>query len=149
MTRQELYFSVSGMVPRPQGSKRHVGGGRLIEASPDLKPWREAIANAVFQAWEETGDSSPFTEAVEVQATFYLPRPKTVKRLLPAVMPDLDKLQRSLGDGLSINCQALADDSLIVKWDARKLYAEDPSQVGVRVAIRTITPAEIIVTIPR
>lgn len=146
MTRQELYFSVFGMTPRPQGSKRHVGGGRLIEASPELKPWREAIANAVYRAWEETGDSRPFTEPVEVRATFYLPRPKTVKRLLPSVPPDLDKLQRSLGDGLSINCQALADDSLIVKWDVTKLYAEDPRDVGVRVAIRTITPAEITVT---
>jgi crossover junction endodeoxyribonuclease RusA len=140
MSRSELFFSVFGMVPRPQGSKRHVGGGVFIEASKDLKPWREAIANAVVQAWAETGDDSSFTEPVEVQATFYLPRPKTVKRLLPSVPPDLDKLQRSLGDGLSINCRCLEDDSLIVKWEVSKLYADSLEESGVRVAIRTVDP---------
>jgi crossover junction endodeoxyribonuclease RusA len=143
MTRSELYFSVYGVTPRPQGSKRHVGNGRLVEASKELKPWRTAVANAVFRAWMETGDDRQFTGPVEVRATFYLPRPKTVKRLLPSVPPDLDKLCRSLGDALSIDCRALADDSLIVKWDVTKLYAEDPRDVGVRVSIRSVEAAEI------
>ena len=30
-------------VPAPQGSKRHVGGGRLVESSKKVKPWRRAV----------------------------------------------------------------------------------------------------------
>lgn len=138
--REELYFTAFG-TPRPQGSKRHIGNGRMVEAS-DVKPWRKAIAHAVFTAFTATGDERPFTEPVEVWATFFLPRPKSVKRLLPSVPPDLDKLCRALGDALSIDCQALADDSLIVKWHASKVYADD-HDAGVRVAIKTIALVEM------
>jgi crossover junction endodeoxyribonuclease RusA len=140
MSRQELYFTAYG-IPRPQGSKRHVGRGILIEAS-DVKPWRRSIAEAVSLAFEASGDDSQFTEAVVVTATFYLPKPKTVKRLLPSVAPDLDKLQRALGDALSIDSPALTDDSLIVRWHAKKLYAETPDKAGVMVAIQTIQHAD-------
>lgn len=138
--RQELYFTAIG-TPRPQGSKRHVGNGRMVEAS-DVKPWRKAIADAVNRAWVATGDSSQFTEPVIVWATFYLPRPKSVKRLLPSVPPDLDKLCRALGDGLSVETPAaLLDDSLIVQWHVAKVYADD-HDAGVRVAIKTVALVE-------
>jgi crossover junction endodeoxyribonuclease RusA len=139
--RKELYFTAFG-VPKPQGSKRHVGNGRMIEAS-DVKPWRKTIASAVFSAWVATGDERPFTEPVVVWATFYLPKPRTVKRLLPSVPPDLDKLCRALGDALSIDSNALSDDSLIVKWHASKLYADNPQDAGVRVAIKRATAEEL------
>ena len=136
MTRQELYFTAFG-TPRPQGSKRYIGNGRFVEAS-DVKPWRKAIAKAVETAFVASGDHTPFTEPVVVYATFFLPRPKSVKRLFPSVTPDLDKLCRALGDGLSVEQPAaITDDSLIVKWHAAKLYADDV-EPGVRVAIRTI-----------
>ena len=138
--REELYFTAFG-VPKPQGSKRHVGNGRMVEAS-DVKPWRKAIAEAVFGAWVATGDSRPFTEPVTIWATFYLPRPKSVKRLFPSVAPDLDKLQRALGDALSIDSNALEDDALIVRWHSAKVYAATPEDVGVRVAIKTVALAD-------
>lgn len=134
--RQELYFTVFGD-PAPQGSK-NVYNGRLVEASKKVKPWRAAIAKEVFKTFVMTGDDRQFTDPVEVRATFYLPRPKTVKRELPSVPPDLDKLQRALGDALSIDAQVLADDALIVRWETSKLYADNPADSGVRVAIRTI-----------
>jgi len=138
--RQELYFTAFGD-PAPQGSK-NVYNGRLVEASKKLKPWRAAVADAVFRAFMATGDERQFTEPVEVRAVFYLPRPRTVKRELPSVPPDLDKLQRSLGDALSIDAKVLQDDSLIVRWEASKVYAERPEDTGVRVAIRTIALIE-------
>lgn len=141
MTREELYFSAFG-TPRPQGSKRYVGNGRFIEAS-DVMPWRKAIAEAVQLAFQATGDERPFTAPVVVYATFFLPRPKSVKRIFPTVPPDLDKLLRGLGDGLSINCKAIADDSLIVKWVASKVYA-DSREAGVRVAIKLATPENLL-----
>lgn len=141
-SRQELYFSVFG-IPRPQGSKRYVGNGRFVEAS-DVKPWRRAIAKAVETAFVATGDERPFTAPVVVYATFFLPRPKSVKRLFPSVPPDTDKLCRGLGDGLSVEKPAaLVDDSLIVKWVASKVYA-DSREAGVRVAIKLATPENML-----
>lgn len=138
--RQEFYFTAFG-VPRPQGSKRYVGNGRFVEAS-DVKPWRKAIAESVFRAWVSSGDDRPFTEPVIVWATFYLPKPKTVKRLLPSVAPDLDKLQRALGDALSVDSKCIEDDALIVKWHSSKVYAAVPEDAGVKVAIKTVALAE-------
>jgi Holliday junction resolvase RusA-like endonuclease len=135
--RQELYFTAYG-IPRPQGSKRHVGNGVMIEAS-DVKPWRKAIANAVFEAWLRSGDDRAFTGPVVVWATFFMPRPKSVKRFLPTVSPDLDKLQRALGDALSIDSKALTDDAIIVKWHSAKVYA-DSHEPGVIVAIKALNP---------
>jgi hypothetical protein len=40
-----LRVDVYGL-PAPQGSKRHVGGGRMIEASKKVGPWREAVVRA-------------------------------------------------------------------------------------------------------
>lgn len=137
MTRQLLEFRAFG-TPRPQGSKRYVGNGRFVEAS-DVKPWRAAIADAVFREWMRTGDTTPFTAPVVVKAVFYMPKPKTVKRLFPSVAPDLDKLCRALGDGMSVDCEAMTDDALIVRWDASKVYAAIPEDVGVKV---TVTLAE-------
>lgn len=140
MSRQELYFTVFGR-PVPQGSK-NVYRGRLVEASKDLKPWRAAIAAAVWETWMLTGDERPFTDPVVIKATFILPKPKTVKRLLPTVPPDLDKLQRALGDALSIDSQALQDDSFIVGWRTNKIYAQDPQDAGVRVSVRAVDLSE-------
>lgn len=140
MSREELYFTAYG-IPRPQGSKRYVGNGRFVEAS-DVKPWRRTIAQAVSEAVVASGDDSTFTEAVVVTATFYLPKPKTVRRLLPTVAPDLDKLQRGLGDALSVDSNIVSDDSLIVRWHAKKLYAETADRAGVMVAIQTVRHAD-------
>lgn len=142
MTRTDLQFFAHG-VPRPQGSKRYLGNGRFIEASKDLKPWRATIANAVFTEWMRSGDDRPFREPVVVRAVFYMPRPKTVKRLWPSVVPDVDKLCRALGDALSVDSSAVEDDSLIVAWDAIKVYAALPEDVGVKVFIRLATGADL------
>ena len=37
--------------PAPQGSKRHVGGGRMVESSKLVGPWREAVKAAVAAAY--------------------------------------------------------------------------------------------------
>lgn len=135
---RSITFFIHGE-PAPQGSKKYVGNGRFVESSKKVAPWREAVAKAVslLGEWEQ------FTNPVEVTATFYLRRPPSVKRALPSVAPDLDKLQRSLGDGLSINARNdegvtfLADDSLIVKWNTKKYYA-DTNPMGADVTITEV-----------
>jgi Holliday junction resolvase RusA-like endonuclease len=124
--------------PRPQGSKRYVGNGRFVEAS-DVKPWRAAVARAAETAMSEA-NLPPFDQPVVVSVVFFMPRPKTVKRMWPSVVPDTDKLCRAIGDALSVDTKAvMADDSLIVKWnDPIKVYA-DTRDPGVWVSIRPAT----------
>lgn len=145
MSREELEFFAHGL-PAPQGSKQYLGNGRFIEASKFLKPWRSAVADAVFREWMRTNDTRSFTEPCVVYVTFYLPKPKTVNRLWPSGLRDrdLDKLQRGLGDALSVDSQAILDDSLIVKWhDPLKVWAPTPADTGARVKIRLATEEDM------
>lgn len=140
MSKNAVDLWVGGIEPAPQGSKRYLGNGRFVEASKKLEPFRQAIGQAVIDHMAKTGDQTPFTEPVEVTATFVMPKPKTVKRAWPSVAPDLDKLCRSLGDSLSLEkyCGGfplIQDDSLIVTWHAQKVYGS-PGEMGVRFEIR-------------
>lgn len=118
----------------PQGSKSvNRKTGHMFEANGRLKAWRKEAGIALdqyigtwFGAWE------PFDGPLRVQVTFYLPKPRTVTRELPSVKPDLDKLQRALGDMLTI-AGIIADDARIVTWHSSKRYG-DPST-----AIHSIT----------
>ena len=134
--RQALYFFAEG-VPAPQGSKRHVGNGRMVESSKKVKPWRAAVNAAALLAFEKTNSSEAFELPVEIWATFYLPRPKTVKRALPSVPPDLDKLERGLFDALT-QAGVWADDSLVVRSHGAKFYA-DTHRPGALVAIEVVS----------
>jgi crossover junction endodeoxyribonuclease RusA len=123
-------FSVEGL-PAPQGSKRHVGNGRMIEASKYLPAWRKAIETECRSLFDE-----PMDGALEVELWFYLPKPSSVSRDYPTVMPDVDKLARAVGDGLT-NGGAIADDARIVDLHAYKRYSVD-GWTGVYVTISQI-----------
>lgn len=111
-------------VPAPQGSKRHVGGGRMVEVSRAVGPWREAVRTETQRVM---GDRDPFDGAVCVLITFLLLRPKSApKRLVyPVKRPDLDKLARSVLDGLTAG-GAFTDDSQVVVLMADKRYGPRP-----------------------
>lgn len=115
-------FLIPGQ-PVPQGSMRHVGNGRIVSKNPELKKWRERIATIVR---EQVGEPE-ITDPVSVRVLFTLTKPKSVKRWLPTVPPDLDKLQRAVGDAISIDVKYLKDDAQIVIWEAGKVYGEQPS----------------------
>lgn len=133
--RTEFSLSVIGL-PAPQGSKRHVGNGRMVEASKKVGPWREAVIEAVSRQFEATDDYTRFTGPVEITAVFYLPRPKTIRRVFPAVAPDLDKLERGLWDALTL-AEVWADDGLVIRSHAEKRYADD-RPAGAELCIRLI-----------
>jgi len=139
MARNSFSFTVFGSEPRPQGSKKYVGTRRtaagnniplIIEASPGLPVWRKAVSDAVVQAMHDSGDLSKFDGPVKVEAVFYLTRKPTVKRALPTVPPDIDKVTRSLLD----SCKPVwGDDSQVVRLEVSKVYAT--GQPGVAVTI--------------
>lgn len=123
-------FFVAG-TPRPQGSKTHVGGGRMRESSKQLPAWRAAMTAEA----KSTGAS--FTGAVSVQAEFLMPRTKSMKPDAPlthTAAPDLDKLLRALGDALT-DAGLIADDRYIGAFKAAKRRAAENEEAGVRVAV--------------
>ena len=134
--------------PGPQGSKRHVGNGIMVESSSKVAPWREAVvASAREQVDVEKGH--PFgTDAVAIEITFLLQRPKghygsgpnagkvrPSARRYPCVKPDVDKLVRSTLDALKTG-GVLSDDSQVVMLYAIKLYAPVPTLAGAIIDIR-------------
>lgn len=127
-----LSFTVPG-IPVPQGSKRFVGNGRMIEANAGLKPWRAEVIAAAIEAADANPDwvstsSRRATYAARVE--FQFPRPKAhlgtqgVKPGAPVhhgTRPDLDKLIRSVFDALT-QSGVIGDDSQIVKLVGGKYY---------------------------
>ena len=107
--------------PAPQGSKRHVGRGIMVESSAKVKPWREAVtfaaARAAAKGYRQVGP-------VGVTIMFYLRRPPSApkSRRYPDRKPDLDKLIRSTLDALVIG-GVIEDDARIIAIRAGKVYA--------------------------
>lgn len=117
--------------PVPQGSKRHVGGGRVIEMANDrLKEYRRRITQAAHAAHAACipHTTPTFTTPVTVEIVFAFQRPRshyTTKGNLkpsaplacyPAKRGDLDKLTRAVLDALT--GPALKDDAQVTRIDA-------------------------------
>ena len=118
--------------PAPQGSKRHVGRGVMIESSKKVKPWREAVKWAAIEVLIGRGFDGP----VEVEVDFYFIHPKTGKRRgSHSVKPDIDKLLRSTFDALT-DAGVFEDASRICSVQARKHYATQYSPVPAGAVIR-------------
>jgi crossover junction endodeoxyribonuclease RusA len=132
-----LTFEVYGR-PAPQGSKRHVGGGRFIEASKYLPAWRKEITTAAVKIMQDQGWET-IAYPVHLEVVFYLERPTTIpkqKRPWPIKPPDLDKLVRGVCDGLT-DAGVWTDDDLVVKLTASKEYA-DTREPGACITIKPI-----------
>ena len=128
--------------PAPQGSKRHVGGGRFIEASKYLRPWRTAVSTAARRL---TPDGWHTNMGVSLTITFILARPKshfrsngklkdTAPRLCLGRIGDLDKLVRAVFDALT--GIAYDDDSQVFDLHTERRYAIGYEKTG---AIITVT----------
>lgn len=116
-------FVVPG-VPQQQGSKNQWGG----EDNPRVRPWRATVASAASEAVDAL-----LYGAVEVEVVFVFPRPKAhyrtgahageLKESAPSWhtgYPDLDKLQRAIGDALA--GVVVSDDRQISSWLVEKRY---------------------------
>ena len=138
----EVRFTVTGR-PAPQGSKRHLGGGVMVESCKRLALWRAdcrlAATRAMPAGWQ-------LAAPVQVNATFAFARPKAhygrrrgqpyLKDTAPehcAVRADVDKLCRALLD--AITGPLLLDDSQVVILVADKIWSLD----GVESTSATIT----------
>jgi Holliday junction resolvase RusA-like endonuclease len=127
--------------PAPQGSKRHVGGGRMIESSKAVKPWREAVKWAALDVLMP--DAEPLAGPLAVSIWFALTKPASApktRRIWPAKRPDLDKLVRSTFDALG-EAGVWGDDAQVVSVIASKAYAGDGGALnvpGARIAVSVV-----------
>ncbi len=130
-------FTVSGLAV-PQGSVRafpaaEIGGKiRVVNTTPALRAWRDAIG---WEAKAAMGGDPLMSGPLHARLEFILPRPKSVSRRYPAVVPDLDKLVRAAFDGLE--GAIYVNDSRIVSLSTRKTYGDAP---GVVVAVEEMEP---------
>lgn len=129
--RRSVTFVIPGK-PQPKGStKSFIKNGRVVTTSDNdaLKPW-QAVATLVARA-NHSGWGIPFNGNVDIKARFAFPYLKAhldskgkVKESAPELKntkPDLDKLQRALGDALK-DAGVYTEDSRVVHWDATKVY---------------------------
>ncbi len=117
-----LTITVYGL-PAPQGSKRHVGNGVMIESSKKVKPWREAVVAATIEAMGGPA-ARRISGPVEVRMAFTMPKPKSApksRRTWPQGRPDLSKLVRSTEDALT-TAGAYEDDARIVRCVSMKMF---------------------------
>lgn len=117
-----IEFEVVG-TPAAQGSKRHVGGGVMVEQSKKLKPWRAAVAAAA----RDVAEGAPLDGPLSIDVEFRFPMPKSRSKTLHQVgrgpktsAPDLDKLVRAVGDALKEG-GLIRDDALFVRVSAVKV----------------------------
>ena len=136
--------------PAPQGSKTVTRYGAVREVSTKIQPWRASVQYAC----EKQYHGEPIAEAVELDVTFLLPRPKgdfstakgrehEVKPSAPVhhtKTPDLDKLLRGILDPMTVKCggNVLIDDSCVVALNGRKRYASAGESSGALVTIRIL-----------
>jgi len=154
--------------PAPQGSKRHVGNGVMLESSKKLRPWRDAVrgdaaaacAGVMANRYGGRHPWQPLDGPLEVEMVFSFLRPaghygtgrnahlvRAAAPDRPAGTPDLSKLARATEDALT-DAGVWRDDARVVEYRRlAKVYAgdlDDPDALecsGVVIRIYTEEPA--------
>lgn len=135
---------------KPQGSKRHIGNGIMVESSKGLKPWRDQL-KLLAQAHRPP---VPLDGPVAITLTFRFARPKahygtgrnaqTLRADAPVYCTtrrngDGSKLQRAVEDALVDACW-MTDDSLIARWIGEKRWCCRHTETpGVRITLAPLT----------
>ena len=124
-----IIYEIEG-TPRPQGSKRHIGNGVMVESSKHVKEWRAWARMKATQAMQGR-EKIAKPHAVRLRVTFGFDRPqKHLKKgeLRPDAptfhvgRPDADKLLRALMDSMSE--VVFEDDSQVADIRVEKVYSK-------------------------
>lgn len=126
-----LVITVHG-TPKPKGSLKHVGHGRLVEQVAGSKPWRIAVIDATRAALlvGHIGAVPIYRPPLEgpllVDITHTVAKPKSApkrKVTWPVTRSsgDVDKLARNALDALT-DAKAFGDDSQVLEVRSRKTY---------------------------
>ena len=136
-----IHFNVEGIRPAPQGSKKHVGRGIMVESSTNLKPWREAVRQEALKA-----DAPMTLGPVLLELAFRFARPKghfnakgQIKTTAPRhviTKPDIDKIQRSTLDALT--GVLFKDDSQVCRIIGIKSYCMEGELEGCEIIVQNV-----------
>lgn len=136
-----IHFDVRGIRPAPQGSKRHMGRGIMVEQSTNLKPWRDAVRHEALKACASMALGPVFLELA-----FRFARPKghfnakgQLKPTAPnhvITKPDIDKIQRSTLDALT--GVLFKDDSQVCRVIAIKSYCMEGELEGCEIIVQNV-----------
>jgi Holliday junction resolvase RusA-like endonuclease len=139
-----LVFEVHGH-PEPAGSKRSVGRHRIIDANPNVGPWKGQVSERAAAAMAEAGYVL-FDGPLGLAVTFLRIRPQghfrtgrnagVVKDSAPAfpiVKPDATKLLRGVEDAMT--GVVYRDDAQVVEQFVSKRYGDSE---GVKVTVWTL-----------
>lgn len=141
-TGRTVAFSVAGR-PIPQGSKRALGPGRLVDDNRvELAGWRAAVTLVARTATRKAGGRLDGSVRVDLRFTFRRPKRHYTRAgelhawapLMHNVAPDVDKLARAVLDALTA-AGTIVDDRTVAALDARKVYGPDPTTEGVYVRV--------------
>lgn len=139
-----ICFRVYG-IPTPQGSKTRMPNGAMLEGGSKTqrearRDWRSAVATAAAGAANALELTAPLDGALSLHLEFRFPMPANRPRRIrdegsaPKVSaPDLDKLIRAVGDGLTAG-GLIRDDARIVYITAAK--REVVGWTGVDITVR-------------
>jgi crossover junction endodeoxyribonuclease RusA len=124
--------------PVAQGSLKVVGRGRVVDDSPRLRPWRNAVETLARSGWR---GRAPLAGPVALELAFTLALPKSAPKSWRArprwATPhrrgtgDVDKLARAVLDALGA-AGVYADDAQVTRLAAGKAFGAAP---GVRVRV--------------
>lgn len=146
VTETRIRIVVDG-APKPKGSLRHIGRGRLVEQVKGSGTWRSRVALAARQQYH----GEPITTAAVVDFEIRVQPPKSAPKrriTLPITRSsgDIDKHARNVCDAL-VDGGVLADDSRVVDLRARKrhcLPGEIPGAVVEVWAVGSRGPAGVV-----
>lgn len=122
-----IRFTVLG-IARPQGNKRHVGKGVMIELA-SLKPWRQAVSYCAREAYRGDLLDGP----IALRLRIFVPRPRShfgqkgLKSSAPRLphrraQGDTSKMLRAIEDALT--GIVWTDDKRVVSTDVVIVYGE-------------------------
>jgi crossover junction endodeoxyribonuclease RusA len=125
--------------PAPQGSKRHVGGGVLVDSCKRLPEWRSDVRNGCLT---EDGQPKAWIDGpIFLSLEFALKRPKSLsktKKVHHTKRPDMSKLVRAVEDAIT-SAGIWVDDSYVCTSYVTKRYAEPGEQTGCHIKVMPIT----------
>ena len=111
------------------------GRPRMTRTGHAYTPQKTRDAETALRDLAVKYNCKPFENAICVRMTFYITKPKSAKRLMPTIKPDLDNLI-TIKD--SFNGVLWTDDALIVELHAFKKYADGKQERGIALIIEEI-----------
>lgn len=134
--------------PRPKGSMRHVGKGRMVEQLEGSPDWRRAVAVAAHDAIRETLDGDvtagyPYLGPVAVRIRLLFTKPVSAPKtrdILPSTRStgDSDKHARNIFDALQ-DAGVIKDDAQVVDHHVSKRYCRPGQIAGAQIVVTDVT----------